>query len=328
LRAVWSAKGNSRQHSVQTLVDRYGVPSGGVRDLLIDYLGELKPSMDYGTLEGWAYRLVRLFWWEVLQINPVQTDLRIEPQVAAEWRERLSVTIDGQPRREIHSTLFAVRGMYRDLAEWSHDEPARWGPWVAPLPVSRHESKNASKAKRRQQARMQNRTRALTPLLPALVAEAVRRRDWSARLITAAQQASHGQQFVVDGSTFELHQPPPRHYERDRPSLLRARIIVAAPDMPPLKVKPAGPGRHNRGRVRRVLGVGSDRDAAPDRDPGRGAARAHPAVAAALHRRVDRDAGAAPAHRAQQDRRRAADTDNARAGRSARRSDAAREGRQ
>ena len=240
LRAAWSAKGNTRQHSVETLVDRYGVPAGGVRDLLVDYLRELKPSMDYGSLEGWAYRLVRLFWWEVLQINPDQADLRLAPEVAAEWRERLSMTTDGQPRREIHSILFAVRGMYRDLAEWSHDEPARWGPWVAPCPVSRHESKNASKAKRHQQSRMQNRTRALTPLLPALLAEAVRRRDWSARLLTAAQHAGHGQRFVVDGSEFELHQPGPRRYERDRPSLLRARIIQASSNLPFIRVNRHG----------------------------------------------------------------------------------------
>lgn len=240
LRAAWSAKGNTRQHSVETLVDRYGLPAGAVRDLLVDYLRELKPAMDYGSLEGWAYRLVRLFWWEVLQINPHQADLRLAPEVAAEWRERLAVTTDGLPRREIHSILFAVRGMYRDLAEWSHDEPARWGPWVAPCPVSRHESKNASKAKRRQQSRMQNRTRALTPLLPALVAEAVRRREWSARLLTAGQEAGHGQRFVVDGSEFELHQPPPRRYERDRPSLLRARIVTAAPDLPLIRVNRHG----------------------------------------------------------------------------------------
>ena len=30
-------------------------------------------GMDYGSLEGLAYRLVRLFWWEVLQINPTQS---------------------------------------------------------------------------------------------------------------------------------------------------------------------------------------------------------------------------------------------------------------
>ena len=61
LRAAWSAKGNTRQHSVATLVDRYGIGAGGVRDLLVDYITEIKPSMDYGTLEGWVYRLVRLF---------------------------------------------------------------------------------------------------------------------------------------------------------------------------------------------------------------------------------------------------------------------------
>ena len=37
--------------------------------------------MDYGSLKGLAYRLVRLFWWEVLQINPDQADLRLSPDV-------------------------------------------------------------------------------------------------------------------------------------------------------------------------------------------------------------------------------------------------------
>jgi hypothetical protein len=55
----------------------------------------------------------------VLRINPAQADLRLDAATAAEWRERLAVTTDGRPRREIHSTLFAVRGMYRDLADWS-----------------------------------------------------------------------------------------------------------------------------------------------------------------------------------------------------------------
>ena len=47
LRAAWSAKGNSRQHSTATLVDRYGIPASGVRDLLVDYLDEIRPDMDY-----------------------------------------------------------------------------------------------------------------------------------------------------------------------------------------------------------------------------------------------------------------------------------------
>jgi hypothetical protein len=157
-----------------------------------------------------------------------------------EWRERLAVTTDGQPRREIHSILFAVRGMYRDLAEWSHDEPARWGPWVAPCPVSRHESKAASKAKRHQQSRTQNRTRSLAPLLPGAGG-----RGCSAPglVSTSAGRSRPGQpRRAVHrcGTVFELHQPPPRHYERDRPRLVRARLITAAPDLPLIRVNRRG----------------------------------------------------------------------------------------
>lgn len=134
LRAEWSAKGNTRQHSVATLVDRYGIPPSGVCDLLVDYLSELKPGMDYGCLQGLAYRLVRLFWWEIMQINPDQTDLRIDPPTMTAWRERFAVTTDGRPRRELHSTLFAVRALYRDHAKWSHPRPL--GHLGRPLPDS------------------------------------------------------------------------------------------------------------------------------------------------------------------------------------------------
>ncbi len=64
--------------------------------------------------------------------------------------------LDGSPRREVHSILFAIRGMYRDLAEWSHDDPVRWGVWVAPCPVPRALSRAAAKEKRRQKASMQD----------------------------------------------------------------------------------------------------------------------------------------------------------------------------
>lgn len=169
LRVAWHASVANRRHTVETLVKRYGIPESGVRNLLIDYLEELKPNMDYGSLEGLAYRLVRLFWAEVLDINPDQQNLHLAPDVAAQWRERMKVTLDGLPRRETASTYFAVRALYRDLAEWSHEQPERWAHWVAPIPLPRAESKAQSKQRRQVQARMQQRTRSLTPLLPAFM---------------------------------------------------------------------------------------------------------------------------------------------------------------
>lgn len=171
-------------------MDRYGIPPSGVRDLLVDYLCEVRVSMDYSSLEGLAYRLARLFWWEVLQVNPDQSSLGLSPQVASAWLERLSRTTDGLPRRETHSTLFNVRGLYRDLAEWSHDNPARWGVWVAPCPVPRHISRAAAKQKRRQKATMQERTRMLTPLLPKLVSSVEALKTLTATLLEVAQDAA------------------------------------------------------------------------------------------------------------------------------------------
>jgi hypothetical protein len=88
MRAAWSAKGNSRRHSAATLISRYGIPASPARDLLIDYLSELQPTMDYNSLETVAYRLGRLFWHQVLTLNPAQADLRLDAATATAWCPR------------------------------------------------------------------------------------------------------------------------------------------------------------------------------------------------------------------------------------------------
>lgn len=231
LRAAWAAAGNSRQHSIQTLVARYGLPPSGVLDLLVDYLGELRASLDYGSLEGLSYRLVRLFWGQVLAINPDQRDLRLAPTVAVQWRERLTTTLDGLPRRDVASVFFSVRALYRDLAEWSHEEPERWAYWVAPCPVPRHESRSASKANRQRRSRMQARTRTLTPHLPRFIAAARELREEGSRLLAAALAADHGEQFTVDGITYERHDPP-LHSTGAARNQVWARIVERAEHAP------------------------------------------------------------------------------------------------
>ena len=175
----------------------------------MDYLGELKPGMDYASLTGLAYRLVRLFWWEILQINPAQADLRTRPAD----RHDLAGTTSRSPATDTPAarstrSCSLIRGLYRDLAEWAHDDPARWGIWVAPCPVPRAQSRAAAKDKRRQKARTQARTRVAHPA----AAGVRRRRHQPAGLGPAAarRRPDHpeGDEFVVDGVRFARSRPP------------------------------------------------------------------------------------------------------------------------
>lgn len=244
LRAAWAASTNSRQHTVEGLVSRYGIPDSGVKNLLVDYLSELKPGMDYGSLEGLAYRLVRLFWGQVLEINPLQQDLRLSPKVAVAWREKLALTLDGKRRKDLSSTYFAVRALYRDLAEWSHDQPERWAIWVAPTPLPRLESRQISKLSKQGKSRMQDRTRKLTPLLPQFMESATRLRESSSRLLEAASNASHDETFEIDGIRYVRHDPKLRECVTER-SLVWVRLADSsdAPSSPP------GPGYISATRI-------------------------------------------------------------------------------
>jgi integrase len=225
LRAMWTARGNSRQHTVEALVDRYDIPPSAVRDLLVDYLAEIRPSVDYSTLENLAYLLGRLFWWTVLQVNPDQQDLRLAPETASGWRDRLALTRAGSARQDIHAALSTVRAFYRDLQQWALEDPVRWGVWVAPSPVRDGDLRARQKARRHATARMQQRTRVLTGQLPVLTTSAVARRDWSARLLEATAAAEDGQTFRVDGVGFRRHNPPAKGRRN-----VRSCLWVIGPD--------------------------------------------------------------------------------------------------
>ena len=69
--------------------------------------------------------------------------------------------------------LTPVRAFYLDLAQWAVEDPARWGPWVAPCPVGPAETIQG-KAQRHRKSRMDARTRERLPVLPVLVRSAAR----------------------------------------------------------------------------------------------------------------------------------------------------------
>ena len=200
------------QRSVEELVDRYPITCRAIRDLFVDYLKERQPAIDYTTLVGCCYQLVRCFWLDLEQHYPGIDSLRLPRDVATAWKQRLrtkskTTTTDVGEKIEVEverlsylDTLAGVRAFYLDLAQWALEDPGRWGPWVAPCPISQQDL-SRRKHVRRRKARMDARTRQRLPVLPVLVRAVDQWRKDTQALLAAARETPPGQEFTVGGQT-------------------------------------------------------------------------------------------------------------------------------
>jgi len=214
------------QLSCEQLIDRYGIACRPVRDLLVDYLRERQPAVDYATLHKLSSTLGRLFWRDLELHHPGIASLRLPAEVAAAWKQRIttkttrSPSADGRvteataPRLNAFDHLVMVRAFYLDLARWAADDPARWGPWAASCPVRETDIAQRGKARSRRKSRMDQRTRERIPVLPALLAKVDAERQAAAGRLRAAGGTAPGQLFTVAGQT--LRRPARAHVSAGR----------------------------------------------------------------------------------------------------------------
>ena len=208
------------QRTPEELIDRYRLACGPVRDLLVDYLKERQPALDYTSLQSLANFLAGLFWADLEQHHPGIDSLHLDPEVAAGWKRRLrtvtrttrspdgTLTRRSEPRVNYRECLTPIRAFYLDLAHWAVEDPARWAAWVAPCPIGNEEI-NRRKDKRHRKARMDARTRERLPVLPTLVRAADQHRQDAAALLHAARATEAGASFSAAGRTL-LRLAPPR----------------------------------------------------------------------------------------------------------------------
>jgi hypothetical protein len=102
------------------------------------------------------------------------------------------------------NTLMHVRAFYADLAAWAAEDPVRWGRFAAPSPVRASEI-TFTKIRRHRKAAMDQRTRTLAPVLPALVRQVRDDLDTARQRLHAALQVSDGREFTVAGATWRRH---------------------------------------------------------------------------------------------------------------------------
>ncbi|HEV3294043.1 MAG TPA: hypothetical protein VG123_34105, partial [Streptosporangiaceae bacterium] len=159
------------QLSCEQLIGRYGIECRPVRDLLVDYLRERQPAVDYPTLHKLSYVLGRLFWRDLELHHPGIASLHLPAEAAAAWKQRITtkttrsrsaggdVTELNAFRVNALDHLVTIRAFYLDLAQWAADDPARWGPWAAPCPVRDADIARRGKERSRRKSRMDQRTR-------------------------------------------------------------------------------------------------------------------------------------------------------------------------
>ncbi|MBF6439574.1 tyrosine-type recombinase/integrase [Nocardia cyriacigeorgica] len=198
--------------SVEQLVDRYDLRCTTIRDLLISYLKERAPSLDYGSLNGLAGTLAGRFWSDLEAHHAGISSLHLAPDVAAAWKERLKtrprqvrndrgdVEEVQVPRLHAKQTMMVVRAFYLDIAHWALEDPGTWAQWAVPCPIKDVDVK-IGKDKVRHKAKMDHRTRERLPVLPVLVETANQRRRAAADRLQAALACEPGALFTASGET-------------------------------------------------------------------------------------------------------------------------------
>ncbi len=188
------------QPTCEQLIDRYNIACRPVRDVLVDYLRERQPSVDFSSLQRFVYLLGKLFWADLEAHHPGIDSLQLPREVAAAWKQRVmtrtrTTSPAGEPVTQVsarldgRSVLSAVRAFYLDLAEWADDDPARWGPWAVRCPVSASDVSH-KKNRSRRKSRMDARTRERLPVLPALLSWVDAERVRTAEVLAAAERHS------------------------------------------------------------------------------------------------------------------------------------------
>ena len=191
------------------MTGRHQLACRPIRDLLVDYLRERQPAIDYASLEQLGRRL-GMFWADLEAHHPGIDSLHLSTEVADAWKQRMRTkpqtittatgkTVIDAERICHREFLTPVRAFYLDLAQWAVDDPGRWAQWAVPCPIGRAETIQG-KVQRHRKSRMDARTRERLPVLPVLVRSAASQHAAARALLQAARGTRPGHAIIAPGA--------------------------------------------------------------------------------------------------------------------------------
>ncbi|MFD9951394.1 tyrosine-type recombinase/integrase [[Kitasatospora] papulosa] len=193
------------QRPTAELVDAYNIQSTQVRNLLVRYLEERRPGIDYGTFRGLVRELAGVFWADIEAHHPGIDTLRLPDEVVDGWKQRLVTYVNKsgevRERRSRIDVMMRVRGFYLDIQEWAHDDPF-WVPWAVPSPITRGDGAGNHKIYKQTTSRMHQRVRERLPHLPVLLETAERVHREAVALLEAARATPFNETFEHGGTRY------------------------------------------------------------------------------------------------------------------------------
>ncbi|WP_327047113.1 site-specific integrase [Microbispora sp. NBC_01189] len=221
------------QRPTAELVDDYNIQNTPIRNLLVRYLEERRPAVDYGTFRGLVRELAGVFWADIEAHHPGIDTLRLPDDVLDAWKQRLTTYVHAKTgkiheRRSRITVMMRVRGFYLDIQEWAHDDPY-WAQWAVPSPITRGDGAGQHKALAQTHARMHQRVRDRLPYLPLLVETAERVLRESAALLEAARATAFNQVFEYEGTRY-LRVEPKANRVPSRPDHVSPHVFIRQAD--------------------------------------------------------------------------------------------------
>ncbi|MHA6783072.1 tyrosine-type recombinase/integrase [Pseudonocardia saturnea] len=215
--------------STAELVDGHGLRCRPVRDVLVRYLDERRPALDFKSFRNMVGHLVGAFWADIEAHHPEVESLQLPDEVAAAWKQRLRYTrragVPSRPRRDYLQHLMMVRAFYLDIAEWALQDPT-WAEHAVVCPIRRTELAGVAKQRHRTIAAVHQRIRERLPRLPVLVDTAHRHYQDRAQLLAATQAVAVGEEFTHDGRRYRRTCRQRPGQEDNRPASARAENLA------------------------------------------------------------------------------------------------------
>jgi len=182
------------------IVEGYGIASPRVREMFTHYLQNRAAALDYSSLRSLAYELLRNFWADIQTHHEGLESLNIGFDDGRAWLARHAA----KGFADRHRTLFAIRGLYLDIAHWATHDPY-WAEWSAQCFLSKADTAGAMKHKRHVQARIHQRIRLLAPSMPTLLGSVDRQRVREQHLLEIAAATAEGDPLEFEGIMFRRH---------------------------------------------------------------------------------------------------------------------------